>query len=76
METLEEILKKEKETRREEGMFGITACKESILSQMKLDKKSLFQLLEEYYNRAKVDVFFNQAMILACWELINEKEGV
>ena len=43
---------------------------------MKLDKKSLFQLLEEYYNRAKVDVFFNQAMILACWELINEKEGV
>lgn len=72
MKTLESILKKEKEIRREDGIFGIKACKESVLRDVAWKNKSLFELLEEYYNRAKDDVFFNNAMVLACWELINE----
>lgn len=71
MKTLELILEREKQIRREDGDFGIKACKESVLRDVAWKKKSLFELLEEYYNRAKEDVFFNDAMVLACWELIN-----
>lgn len=71
--TLEQILEKEKAKRYEGGMFGIAACKESIKFDVEFDKKSLYQLLEEYVKRANEDVFFNKGMILACWELINEQ---
>ena len=70
--TLEEIIASEKEKRHEFGDFGIEACKESIEMNAKYFNKSLFELLGEYYERANKDVFFNKAMILACWELINE----
>lgn len=71
--TLEEIINSEKEKRTESGTFGITACKESILLELKLEDVSLYTLLERYVERANEDVFFNKAMILACWELINDK---
>ena len=71
--TLEQIIKSEKKNRREEGMFGIKACKESIEWDVKYSKKSLYMLLEEYVTRANEDVFFNKGMVLACWELINEQ---
>lgn len=70
--TLEKILEKEKARRHEDGDFGIKACKESIEFQVKYFKQSLYQLLEEYVERANKDIFFNQAMVLACWEMINE----
>lgn len=79
MKTLQEILSKEKEHRHENGDFGIKACKESILFDIEVSKKynlpqkSLYQYLEEYVARANADVFFNNAMVLACWELINEQ---
>lgn len=74
---LEQILAYEKEHRCEEGPFGIKACKECIKSELELDKKlginsSLFNYLEGCMKRAN-DPFYNKAMILACWELINEK---
>ena len=84
MKTLEEILSKEKEHRCENGIFGITACKESIKAEVNFRTKKeivnrelngytiLFDLLGEYLERAQNDVFFNNAMILACWEMINE----
>jgi hypothetical protein len=84
METLEQILEKEKENRHEDGMFGIKACKESIKFEVNYRTKReiahrelngytiLFDLLGEYLERAQNDRFFNRAMILACWELINE----
>lgn len=69
--TLEKILEKEKARRQEEGMFGIKACKESIKFQEEFFNESLYKQLEEYVERANKDVLFNQAMVLACWELIN-----
>lgn len=75
--TLEQILAYEKEHRCEEGVFGIKACKECIKSELELDKKlgvssSLYTYLEGCMKRAN-DPFYNKAMILACWELINEQ---
>jgi hypothetical protein len=72
MKTLEQIIIKEKKNRTENGMFGIKACKESIIFDRDFRKKSLYQQLEEYVKRANEDIFFNDAMVLACWELINE----
>ncbi len=71
--TLEQIIAEEKEHRFEGGQFGINACKESIKGRLSWDNKSLFEMLEEYVKRANEDAFFNRAMVLACWELINEQ---
>lgn len=83
--SLQEILAKEKEKRTEGGMFGIRECKDSIKHHIETNEMlnrraqenvyptSLYVLLEEYVNRANNDVFFNRAMVLACWELINEQ---
>ena len=73
MKTLEEILEHEKQHRVTAGMYGVDACKESIIWRAKTTNKSLYALLEEYVNNANESVFFNNAMVLACWELINEK---
>lgn len=70
--TLKQILEKQEKRRNENGDYGITACKESIKQQMEWDNKSLYQLLEEFVERANKDIFFNNAMVLACWEMINE----
>lgn len=74
--TLQEILEHENRHRREGGVFGIKACKESIISAIEIDhkyggNKTLYSLLEEYVQRANEEIFFNDAMVLACWELIN-----
>ena len=71
--TLEQILKIEKKRRSEKGMFGIAACKEAIKFEVEFFHKSLYTLLEDYMKRANEDIFFNKAMVLACWELINEQ---
>ena len=72
--TLEEILEREKARRVEAGDYGITACKDHIKEvEMGLLKKDLYSLLKEYVDRANADIFFNKAMILAAWELINEQ---
>lgn len=73
MKTLEEILEHEKQHRTASGMYGVDACKESIIWRVKNYNKSLYELLEEYVNNANESIFFNKAMVLACWELINEK---
>ena len=85
MKTLLQIINKEKKIRKEKGEFGINACKESILSSIRTNKMlnekygrndyntSLYVLLEKYVERANKDVFFNDTMVLACWELINNK---
>lgn len=74
--TLEQIIEAEKARRTDGGTFGIDECKRSIKSALEIAKlygknTTLFTLLGEYYDRAKEDKFFNKAMILACWELIN-----
>lgn len=83
MKTLEQILEYQKKVRCEEGDFGIKACKEHIKYEVGYRTKKriaseelngytiLFELMSEYLERAQNDVFFNNAMILACWELIN-----
>lgn len=73
MKTLEQILAYEKKNRKEGGDFGVTACKDSIKMTAKYSGKSLYQLLEEYVKKANEDIFFNDRMVLACWELINEQ---
>ena len=85
MKTLEQILEKERQHRHEDGDFGIKACKESI--KFEVDWKighnkemsvitALFALLNEYFLQAQDDIFFNKAMVLACWELLNDKEYI
>lgn len=71
--TLEELLEQERQHRVETGDFGIIACKESIIFTRDKLHKSLFAQLEEYIWRANNEPFFNKAMVLACWELINER---
>ena len=70
--TLQQILNEQKKSRKEQGTFGIDECKKAIKWQQNYSKVSLYQLLEEYVERANKDVFFNKTMVLACWELINE----
>ena len=74
--TLEQILEYEKAHRHEDGIFGINACKESIESNLEYKQmprdKALYEMLAHYVFQANTNVFFNQAMVLACWELINE----
>ena len=71
--TLEQIIAMEQRVRTEDGDFGIAACKNSIKFSQEFFGKSLYQQLEEYVNRANEDMFFNKAMVLACWEMINER---
>lgn len=73
MATLEQILEKEKKCRHEDGDFGIAACKESINFSKNAFGHSYYYQLEEFVKRANEDPFFNKAMVLACWELINER---
>ncbi|MBR0189113.1 MAG: hypothetical protein IJQ23_01855 [Clostridia bacterium] len=68
--TLEQIIEEERKHRHEDGQFGIKACKEHILFCEKEFHESLFKQLEDNYKRTD-DPFFNNAMVLACWELIN-----
>ena len=75
--TLEQIINQERENRSENGDFGIKACKEAVKDDIAFSDKynrgeTLFTLLEKYYKRTD-DPFFNDAMVLACWELINEQ---
>lgn len=75
--TLEEIIESERKTRREDGMYGIKACKESIKERIEIAKKyaihsfTLYDLLAQYVEKANTEPLFNKAMVLACWELIN-----
>lgn len=71
--TLEEIIEREKKVRMELGDFGIRACKESIKSHVELFREDYYTQLAKYVKRANEDIFFNKAMVLACWELINGK---
>ena len=73
-QTLEQIIIKERKSRHEKGAFGIIECKKEIQRAMKYYNKSLFQLLEEYLEEANTSAMFNRAMILACWELINNED--
>ena len=71
IKTLEQILETERSIRNEDGIFGIDACKDSILFNKKYFGLSFYVQLELYVNRANQDFFFNKAMVLACWEIIN-----
>lgn len=71
--TLEKMIEKEKACRREDGRYGIAACKAAIKFEHQREKCSYFTLLERYYNRRVTDVFFNRRMVLACWELLNDE---
>lgn len=71
--TLEQILEKEQANRHSDGMYGIDACKASINFSKNQLGQSYYMQLEEYVKRANEEKFFNRAMVLACWELINEQ---
>ena len=73
--TLEEIIRAEQSHRHEGGQFGIDACKKSIRFSVEYLGENLADLLNEYVERANADAFFNKAMVLACWELMQEAEA-
>ena len=68
------IVNQESSRRQENGEFGINACKESIKFARDVMKKSYWSQLVEFIDKANNDIFFNRAMVLACWELIGEEE--
>lgn len=80
--TLEEILK-DKSNHYEDGIFGLKACRGSIVKDIERHKEwnliyqtdkyptNLYVLLEEFVNRANSDILFNKSMVVACWQLIN-----
>lgn len=72
--TLEEIIKAEQENRHEGGAFGIDACKRSIRFSKEELGEPYAEQLEKFVQRANEDVFFNKAMVLACYELMQEEE--
>ena len=81
MKTLEQIITIQKKLKRENGKrylvgdFGLIACKEDIKSTLRYRSgATLFTLLEEFVKRANEDMWFNNRMVLACWELINGVE--
>jgi len=75
--TLEEIICKERKNRHEGGIFGVKACKESVLNDEKIHNNiTLDELLNCYVKRANDDIFFNKTMVLACYELISERKSV
>ena len=69
-----------------DGTYGINACKESIKQTIRLNKKfnahysnkncpeNLDEILNHFIKRANQDIFFNDNMIRACYELIKEKK--
>ena len=69
--TLQQIIENEQKHRHEDGAFGIAACKSSIKFYQEIGQ-SLYLQLEKYVKRANEDPLFNKAMVLACWEMINE----
>ena len=71
--TLEQLIEREKTQRCEGGAFGIAECKDSIRWTLAHTTRTLYSLLEDYVQRANEDPFVNKAMVLACWELINEQ---
>lgn len=73
--TLEEIIKAEQENRHEGGAFGVDACKRSIRFSKEELGEPYAEQLEKFVQRANEDVFFNKAMVLACYELIQEEEA-
>lgn len=79
MKTLEEILAYEKAHRNEDGPFGIAACKASIESTLKFvfngapRDEALKTLLVHYVAQSNYNIFFNNAMVLACYELLQER---
>lgn len=83
--TLEQIIEREKNNRNVNALYGVDACKETILAEIKRHQEwnkqnksnrfntSLYVLLEKYVKLANEDIFFNKTMVLACWELINSE---
>lgn len=52
------------------GDFGMNACMESVKQDVEKWGKNPFDLLREYQERAKTDIFFNKRMIEAVEEYI------
>lgn len=80
MKTLKDILKATKNAP-QKGDFGIVACKQAINDAVddrlkrfnETRENALFALLQGYLDRSRNSVFFNDNMIQACWQLINER---
>lgn len=84
MKTLEQILK-ETAKAKNDGEYGINACKESIKGDIAFKKQYmqsykgmseteiLYILLFVYVGKVNESPFFNSNMVQACWQLINER---
>ena len=70
MKTLEQILAEAKKKGYSKSL--IKDCK-SMIEVVHTAGESLYTLLEKYVKEANKDMYFNELMVLACWELINEK---
>ena len=72
---LDEIRVKSHKGLLQNGLFGIKACKESILWQEKFMKQPLSHQYIELVQRGMHELGFNLNMIVACEELIFARGG-
>lgn len=75
MKTITELEKYLKELRknkayRQDGMFGIVECKKVIKCYMKY--KHITEIYCEFITRALTETGFNELMIVACEEMMEE----
>ena len=72
MNDIEKEIYTEKEIER--NPFGMVACMESVKSHIETLHEDPFEMLAEYEQRAKEDVFFNKTMIDAVRQYIEKHE--
>jgi hypothetical protein len=69
---LEEQLKKDRLNALKKGIYGLSACKDSIRWEMKSQNKTIDEIYVELVNQALTDAFFNTNMIVACEQMMEE----
>ena len=71
---LKNLRKERAKGKYENGMFGITACKESIIWKINYTHKDIQDIYAELVQRAlSTEWGFNELMIIACEELMTEQ---
>ena len=73
---LNEQLKKDRlnALKSQNGVYGLSACKDSIRWEMTSKNKTIDEIYVELVNQALTDAFFNTNMIVACEQMMEESK--
>lgn len=68
------VRKGRKSGKYEQGVFGVRECRKSIEWEMKATKKDISHVYAGLVAHALVSPFFNEIMIVACEEMMEENK--